>query len=858
MFAGKASGQEILRDVSTVDFAISSKKFPEESAGRQIMYYLALNNGVSILKMTVGFRAVVYFSIQKEGAHHVVKFKVHNQRLSGQHHFRGFVVDSVLFPSSISGTLSLKQGDEPANQVPVSLLISGNMTFMELPDDFSMNSDILSAELTIKQVHYDNQSEKQFMQLASQINSYYAYNEILKELIAFYDGVLLNSKQGALDIFIAWHQISRVNNYIQQSYFIKNLDLKNFDPLGFQKRYSISKRMEKRASTLFRQNLNKSKDRKLTDKKIFCETYTHLSQKYIDRAGEHQPYIAAGFKEVARINPTLKEKDQLLKVAAYYDVFNLLEGKTLLQLIYANFLDLAQQALDNNQFVASLQLLENAAQIEEWFDEVRVSDDYYSLYNQSVDGVISSYIKVTIIAYTAGKFSLSDKYYNKALEILDEYRIAFSDNESNKLSFSHFVEQQIEWSQYMLADGKCQKAFDLLIEAREIRECGPKIADCPQIDSLIFLSLQGKFNQKMDAVDNWISLEDYDSAKVYLDLTNDYVKQYSDYFTAFPTDEFVERASVLFNAFYSWGDEYLQSRNSVKALPYLLQAQEVERKYLLTTDTVLQEMVYNATIPVILEQIEKADFETWANRMENADSIYRAAKQWQHDYHQERNEELIAAFLALETKMEQRKCVDRNYRVQHLNTLIVNRVQSGRFDLAARFLLEADSIISNNPNCEINDIETKKLKKKYAALFDFQDGLKKVEQYKDELKYDSVIVQYASLHKLYTQNGLEQFGITEPSLFTFVEGTENSDLTRNGALYFIQNEDFVEALYFLNLLKKQHIPARETKELQQLVGNGIGSMEKTKALDNQLLSSVQDDKWFLNFQRARAVVADSD
>jgi hypothetical protein len=205
--------------------------------------------------------------------------------------------------------------------------------------------------------------------------------------------------------------------------------------------------------------------------------------------------------------------------------------------------------------------------------------------------------------------------------------------------------------------------------------------------------------------------------------------------------------------------------------------------------------------------------------------------------------------------MIQRKCVDMNYRVNNLNTLVVNRVQSRKFDLAARFLQQADSIIRTYPDCNIDGAETRKLEKKYAALFDFLPHSKKVEQYKNERKNDSVIKQYVVLQHIYTKNKLQQFGVDEPLLYAYVESTGNSDLYHEAALHFVQKKDFMEAFRFLDLLKKQHLPARETKELQQLIGNGIGIMEREQVVENLLPESVQSDKWFRVFQQARLAAA---
>jgi len=855
---GRVHAQENLRTVLSVDFTISADQYSEKSAGRQILSSLAINNGLSLYQVKIDFQANVFISVQHDSSigQQTLRAKILNQKVNGNNYFRDFAVDSLLFPASIRGVLLLMQGSKHLISLPVDLMISEPTTILNLPDGFSLPPDSLSAQLTIEHLHYDRQSELKFIRLASLINSYYAYNKILKELIDEYGVVSLDRKQGNIAVFIAWHQISRVNNNIQQYDFAKKLNLKENDPQEFLQNYSTSKRMEKRAETLFRQILKTDEKGNLNDKRKYVETYAQLSIKYLERAHWFQPYIASGFKEVAQIFPTQDEKNKLTEIADFYDVFNRLENASTPQLIYTHFVDLAAKAFDKNQFVASLQLLQNATQIKKWFDEVVVSDAFLMLYYQSLDGVMTSYLRVSINAYRAEKFEMSDKYYNKALTVYQEYGGGVTEVAKDIPVFLHFTEQQIELSQNLLSNAEYGKAYALLNQARNIRNCKSINNDCPQIDAFISLALQGIFEQKLDTVDDWIFQKEYDSALVSLNAAKQFVLSSEGYFEPFPTTEFVPPATILFNTFYSWGENLLTGKQPEKALSFFLKAQEVEKKYLLTQNTRLKILVYNATVPVILSQIEKANFETWANRMKNADSIYWKAKHLQIKYKQESNEELNTAFLALETKMEQRKCVDLKYRISNLNDLIVSRINSGKFDLAEGFLQEADSIINNYPKCLIDNSETKILEIKYAALFEFQNGMKQVKEFENNSKFLAAITQYISLDDYYLKNNLDEFGIEKPSLYNYVESSKKPELTREAIVYFVQRDAYLEAFRYLDLLEKQHVPARETKEFQQIIGNGIGLMERGKTVESQQLESVMDDNWFRDFQQARIAVRD--
>jgi hypothetical protein len=844
----RLDAQEIMRTIAPIDYMISPPHLLKNSAGRKILASLALNNGLSLTQVKIRLQANVFIRIQRDSIRqHLLEVKILTKHLSGKTFFRDFAIDSLLIPVSVNGLIELHQGDDTLLRYKVNLLTSGAPALIELPADLQITPDSIGAEFQIDGVYYNEYSKLLFDRYAGLINFYYAYNEILEELIAGSDAVSLNKKEGATAVFIAWHEISRVNNYIAQHGFVEKLHLEKKDPAGLYNRYATAKRMEKRAATLSRQILKADKRGKLSDKKKYGAAYAQLSQQYLDRAHHLQPYLASGFEEVAQIFPSDEEKNRLAEVAAYYDVFNRLGDANTPQLIYSNFIDLAQHAFDKNQFVVSLQLLKNASQIEEWFHEVSVSESFYGLYNQSLDGVMTSYLKVSINAYKIGKFEMADKYFDKAQMIFEEFGRAYSENETDD-SFLSFTEQQIELSRDLIADGEYQKAFTLLNQAQDIRHCKAVHQDCRQIDTLIAAALRGMFDQKMDVVSDWIFQEEFDSALCYLHVSKAFIDRYADYFEPFPAEDFVIPATILFETFYDRGKDILKSRQPEKALAYLLKAQEVERDYLGQQNSRLKILVYNATIPAILKEIEKAGFETWANRMHNADSIYVRAKHLQRQYQQENSEELKIAFFELEAKMEQRICVDLNYRVQNLNALIVNRVRSGKIDLAAGFLQEANSIIENHPNCNIDGAETKKLEQKYIALFTYRQFLKKTDASVRDGKYDSAIVQFNSLTQYFSQHQLERFGVEAPSLYDFVDAAGLPGLTSEAAWYFTQTEDFMEALRYLDLLKKQGVSSWESKKLQQLVGRGIAYSEST---DEQVLAYTQGDAWYFYFKLAR-------
>jgi len=420
--------------------------------------------------------------------------------------------------------------------------------------------------------------------------------------------------------------------------------------------------------------------------------------------------------------------------------------------------------------------------------------------------------------------------------------------------FQQFASQQMELANEMLLNNECDKALTVLQLTREIRGCKKVYQSCPKIDSLLAQALQMKWAEEIELVDELLDNRKFDNAKIALDNAFQFVIQYQDYFKPFPEKEFMGRAIILFDTYFKLGEDLLQGHYPEKALACFLKAQNVEQQYLPDENTHLKILVYNATVPVILSEIEKAGFETWANRMIEADSIYNRARQMQFNYQQDRNPELQEAFVVLELKMEQRKCMSLGFHLNHLNDLIEKRVQSQNYKLAEENLNEALTILANPGICEFDASETRVLQSKYGDILQYKHQLRDAEKAIVQKEYDSAITCFVSLSDYFFLHNLDKLEFEKPVLYRWVESKNNSLLTQSAVDYFIGRNDFPEAFRYLNLLRIQGVSPQDTKELQNQLGNGIGLME-LKSPDSPFLQNLDtDDKWFRYFRAARYAI----
>jgi hypothetical protein len=343
-----------------------------------------------------------------------------------------------------------------------------------------------------------------------------------------------------------------------------------------------------------------------------------------------------------------------------------------------------------------------------------------------------------------------------------------------------------------------------------------------------------------------------DDALEAMERTRDFSMQKNEYLQNMNNIQFMVLAQALFDAFYSKGLELMHGKDSEKALYVFLKAKRINDKYLGKTDTELNLMIYNATVPVILDRVKQAEFEVWANRTDKANDLLSEALNYQRKYDLGDNAEVNLAIDGLREKIKNRYCTSLNNELFAINSQAENRLKANKYLEAEKLLMKGINILENYPFCVLDGDNIREMYQQNKDAFIYYGIVNNINQNLEKKDYKEAIALFESLVQHYIADNIKRYGIEKPDPYQFVKSQKNLLLTQAAADFFVNSAQFETAFDYLSLLKQQNISSKETRDLQLEIGEGLANVKKDGNFhDKDLVLALNgEDKWYRYMQRA--------
>ncbi|MEJ2593784.1 MAG: hypothetical protein P8100_01320 [bacterium] len=507
----------------------------------------------------------------------------------------------------------MKQGVIAA-EMPVEILLSGSVVDLVGLDISPDSLHQYMARIEIDRVSYSREDYLLYQAVTRMINNYYAYQEVLQYAVDRYSGSGISYGQDLADLLIAWHELSRVKKNVEAFGFREYLNLDNEDPRNFLPVYKKFTRLVKRSNTLLIRKIEAKPVASLDEKNRYCKEYVNISLRYYARSKKSQPYISAGFLDIVKALPAASEFKMVREASQRYDVFNKISIPGTPQKIYDGFIQEADNAYEKGEWVLTLDLLYNAALFADSLPAIVPAESYLSVYENTLDRLMSAYLQVAIMAYRAESFEMAESYYKKALDIFNLNIENLNGGRLSSGAFRSFIDQQMELAYAFMDDAKYREGLRLVHAAQSISMLKEK-PESMQIDSAFGIGYRGVYQQKLDSIGNLIETAKIENAREALELAALFAAEKARYIHQGMDPRMRDYAFELYHLYYERGERLMKGREPEKALFSFLEAQSINRKYLQESFPDLDSLIYLATVPVILDLIEEAEFETWANRI---------------------------------------------------------------------------------------------------------------------------------------------------------------------------------------------------------------------------------------------------
>ncbi len=826
-FAHWIAAQDIYQTIQPIDAVMKARQFRDGSNEKQVFASLAVNNIRNIHQVSIYLKGDLLVSVKKDKDGHLFSYvKMLHAKISGDVEFRSFPIDSLLMPKAFEGYLYIYYGKKLLAKIPVEMLLSGGVLDLESIEYAIPDFDHLQAEIEVTRFYFSDDQFQQYMDLANAINMYYSYNEVMRLLLDDPEKSRLNRGMSSAATFIAWHEINRVKSYIELHELKNILHLEKYDPAQFLDKKEKLFRLERRASTLFIKELEAGKRGKLSDRDKYCHDYIGLSLKYINLTTNYQPNMVAAFNEMVHIYPVEQDLQRMSNAAAFYDIFKITGVAPTTQRIYNYFVDEATSELKKQEFLNALALIKNARQLELFFTSISGSDKLTEVYVQSLDGLMSSFLQVSVMAYKSRNFKMAKRYYRNAQKIYDEHAALLGNDEMVANSFRLFVEKQVELAGLLLDDESYGEAITLLDDAKNMAEKHDLPIGQLNLDSGYRKGFTGIYERLVDSVEYYLELEKQENSLSLLLSSTEFEQEHASYLQR--DERIVSYAYILYDKFYESGLAKLQGKHPEQAIVYLQQADKINNLILHQKETDIDSLISAAVVPVINDYIKKAEFEVWANRLENAEKIRQKAVELQQKYGLEENKEINSAISSLGEKIRLRVCVSLQYKADNTCRVVENRIKAGKIGEAEQKLTAMERLLAGHPECVFDRKGIDSLRKTYGHLFTYYKMADHLTENVTGRPFEDLLATYDQLQKDYATYKLNRYIRELPELTVLVNKYGDSRTAGEAVIHYLDTGDYKQAFAYLKIWKNKGADARTTKYIQKKVGEGLCSGVRDK------------------------------
>jgi len=833
--------QEPWQAVLPVEYSIKASDYAPGSNEKQILNSLSINNIKNIYQLRIHIHAGLLLNVQRDDQGHLYAYlKVIQNKIAGDKYFRGFLIDTLLMPKVFDGKLIVMKNNILLSEMPIEMLLTGGVLDLESVEKYASDIKDLTFNVVVEKFYYSDQQLSEFMNKANLINSYYSYNEVLKLILAQYRGSQISRSNPSSETFIAWHHIHRVNSFIKNYPFITDLHLDEYDPLNFLDKWSELQKLENRSSTLFLRELEKGRGGKLLDRDIYGHNYVGISRKYIALSRKHQPNMVAAFNELVNIYPATEDFMRMSNVASFYDVFKITGVPSTSQLIYNTFISEADSVLKRQEYLNALQLIRNAGEMALFFKNLKNTRQYEKVYTSALNGLMNSFLKVSVMAYKARNFKIAKRYYQQAQQIYNDNIALIGNDYMAKHSFEDFIEKQVVLAGMLLNDRYFEEAISLLDQAQSIGEQNNLDLDHVDFSTAYKKGYGGIYQTLVDSVAYYIEHENSKNSLSALLNSNAFEQSHNTYLKR---DERIQSyAYVLFNDYMASGIYALQGAAPENAINFLVEARSLNDMFELNEAQQIDSALNEAIVPVILQTIQKASFEVWANNIDEALRLKDEALHLSERYGIKNNFEIDQAIQLLDNKMADRACVDLQFKINHACNILINRMQSGKFNEAAFVLQSARTNLSKQLGCTINTAELDSLAQLYQPVFSFFSSLEALHKSIETHTFQDIKRRYDQLKSDYLTYNLRLYEIEMPELMLLLKEEGSISIFYEAIQYYLNQNEYTNAFYYLDLLRIRQVNSRDTKELQKIIGQNLCSEKQDKAAFIETLT--KNDVWF--------------
>jgi hypothetical protein len=793
-----------------------------------------------------------------------VNTEIFGEKCTGDVYYKGFDISDILIPEKVDfQVIVVNNGNYVVSEDFMGLTLNdknkciSTYTFESLKEDNDYS-------LILENVRFYSNSDdrEKFNFRVNQIDNYYASIAAMDLAYKKLNKVIVEPNS-LIESLIVIKETERLYYNVKNDEFIDILKTYDNDPAGYYEKLTGLEKLLIKYNSSFDILLNSYDYIELDDflktsasfyvKEVsryltISQEVSHSNSTYFYNLGKIDYNLAvlnsyfAGFK---RILVKTKYNDELDHIMEAYkgEVFNA-------------YLEMADKFINNEQFHLSKGVLANARSFFKTAYDHTAPLQLNIMVSKANYGIYDSYLQLIDRAIEIENYDLANNYIRKAQFFQGEHSSSIiTDDHIYKIS-EKLASLYINKGNLLIEEGNYKNAIYCFSQAHTICHKISKYNYDYEIKHGLMFSRNRLYYELVEKAKNELEAANIAEARKCMDDANQlYYAHRSE--IAMSPEAFAIFSNINFYAYHELIDEgkvLLQTGNYNFAYEKFLAAFELEDQSDFEWDDELPWLFSEASTLHLVEKCNIGEVKVRKNQLVEAREIYEECFAKQDEYGLIYQPELQESLTLLNNSIFNKHC---EFAIQQFDEVIdtFNKsVDRGDFIAAIEILNNSDKIAYKNYYCEFDKELVVELRRMYSPAAEYQELAKVAQEALDASDHDKFIKVYQKMEELSTNYEVIRKHIEPLPLHYLFSVKKNLALLESSVDYYKNKEEFETALKLLYVLEENNYTEKETKILQQKLGNRVALAYKlnpgTTDLDETIEKYTEGNEYLKHFKKA--------
>ena len=807
----------------------------------------------------------IHKSIQLVAPHtFTVNTEIIGEKCTGDVYYKAFDISDILIPEIIDfRVIVVNNGNYVVSEDFNNLTLDDNNKCITSYTFESLNENN-DYTLILDNVHFysnDNDREK-FSFRVNQIDNYYASIAAMEMAYEKLDKVIVEPNS-LIESLIVIKETERLYHNVKNDAFIDNLKIYDKDPAGYYEKLKGLEKLLVKYNSSFDILLNSYDYIELDDflksaaKFYVNEVSSYLTQSqevshsnstYFYKLGEIEYNLAvfnSYFSDFKRILVKTKYKDNLNQILDAYkgEVFNA-------------YLEIADQFINKEQFHLSKGVLSNGRSFFETAFNHTAPLQLNILDSKANYGIYDSYLQLIDRAIEVENYDLANNYINKAQTFQEAHSSTIiTDDHVYKIS-EKLASLYINKGNNLIEDSNYKDAIYCFNQAHIICHNISKYNYDYEIKHGLMSTRNSLYIELVEKANTELEADNIDEARKCMDGANElYYAHRSE--IAMSPEAFEIFSNINFYTYHELIDDgkvLLESGNYNLAYDKFLAAFELEDQSDFEWDDELPWLFSRASTLHLVELCNVGEVKVIKSQLTEAREIYEECFAKQDEYGLIYEPELQESLTLLNNSIFNKHC---DFAVQQYDEVIdtfYKIVDRGDFIAAIEILGNSDEVAYKNYYCDLDRELVVELRDMYSPAAEYQKLAIVAQEALDNSDHDKFIDAHQQMEELSNHYEVIRKHIEPLPLHYLFSVKKNLALLESSIDYYQNEEDFETAFKLLYVLEENNYTEKDTKILQQKLGNRVALAYKldpsTSELDETVEKYTEGNEYLKHFKKA--------